>query len=838
MGRTAIHLVAVVLLMAGMSRLACAQSGSPLHARIDRAIEAGQIGPASPLAGDEEFLRRAYLDLAGSIPPVEEARAFLQDRDRDKRRILIDHLLAGPLYARHMASLFDITFMERRAATHVNEAAWKQYLCESFLANKPYNQLVKEILEADGVDESQRGRARFYLDRDADPFLLTRDIGRVFFGRDLQCAQCHNHPLIDGYRQEEYHGLLAFLNRSFLFKAKEGDKEKALMAEKAESSDVFKSAFKPRWTVAAQMKLPGGLPVTEPQLSGDEAYQVKPANNVRPIPKHSRRQKLAERVGAGDNRQFARTIANRLWAMMMGRGLVHPLDLDHPQNPPSHPQLLEMLTDAMIAMKYDTRAFVRELALSQTYQRSVEMPSPQAVLAQADSVAARLSQAQSSRPQLQKAVDEAVARVDEAEEAYGQAKLAIVKLSEPQPAATTAAQSAQKEYDEAKNRLAEAQSQWAARKQMVAALSQTIAKIQEAIGRASDGRPLEQAVQSLAATAQQWTANIGELEKNISQLDLALKAAQGKLATAQKNVQQLNTGLVEAGAAEAAASARLAQAVEHRGRRQSALQQIEREIVALQSVVTYRQVAAKAQAVTGEVEKAQAVEEAERTRRTTIPHWTGRFAAANLKPLSPEQLGWSMMEATGVAAQFRQMARAELEKQRTDAAQAQAQAQTQSQARPAQAGAASAQPQPLIPPPPPLPPLPAKPVTEEEIERLTAQKLDNVITTFVQYYGAGAGQPQDGFSATVDQALFLANNGTLQGWLVPAGDYLIARLARLQDPSEVARELYLSVLTRYPADHEMQQVREYLAPRTNDRNAACVEMAWGLISSAEFRFNH
>ena len=132
------------------------------------------------------------------------------------------------------------------------------------------------------------------------------------------------------------------------------------------------------WTAprtATFPRLPGAFEVDEPFLPQGEDYTVAPAKNVRPIPKYSRRAKLAELVGAGTNRQFNRNIANRLWAHMMGRGLVEPVDLHHADNPPSHPELLELLGDRFAAMKYDVKAFLRELALSKTYQRSLAIPS-------------------------------------------------------------------------------------------------------------------------------------------------------------------------------------------------------------------------------------------------------------------------------------------------------------------------------------------------------------------------------------------------------------------------------------------------------------------------------
>jgi hypothetical protein len=121
--------------------------------------------------------------------------------------------------------------------------------------------------------------------------------------------------------------------------------------------------------------VPGGEAVSEPTIAKGEEYVVKPAKDVRPVPKYSRLSLLPARVGDPENVNFRRNIANRLWAMMMGRGLVEPLDMDHADNPPSHPELLDLLAADIAERKFDIRGFLRELALSQTYQRSSEVPA-------------------------------------------------------------------------------------------------------------------------------------------------------------------------------------------------------------------------------------------------------------------------------------------------------------------------------------------------------------------------------------------------------------------------------------------------------------------------------
>jgi hypothetical protein len=349
---------------------------APLHQRIDELIARGKAdfdAQAAPLASDAEFLRRITLDLTGSIPTATETRAFLADKTENKREVLIDRLLASPEHVRHMQNVFDVMLMERRPDKNVPRAQWQEYLHASLTANKPWDQLVREILSADGADAASRPAAKFYLDRAGEPHLLTRDISRLFLGTNYQCAQCHDHPRVKHYHQAHYYGIYAFLNRSFLFTDKA--KKLTVFAEKADGDVTFVSVFDPaKVTKSTGPRMPERPLVKEPTLEKGKEYTVAPAKDVRPVPAFSRRAQLAVELTSLENVQFRRNFANRMWALMMGRGLVHPLDMDHPGNPPSHPELLQELTDDLLARKYDLHGLLRELALSKTYQRSSEVP--------------------------------------------------------------------------------------------------------------------------------------------------------------------------------------------------------------------------------------------------------------------------------------------------------------------------------------------------------------------------------------------------------------------------------------------------------------------------------
>src|SRR5262249_51365119 len=150
------------------------------------------------------------------------------------------------------------------------------------------------------------------------------------FGRDFQCAQCHDHPLVADYLQSDYYGLVAFVNRGVLFVDKE---KRSIYAENADGEVNYKSVFTGDTRDRVVPKLPDGAPLAEPLLSKEEQYVVAPDKNVRGVPKYSRRSQLAAQATDGRSAVFNRNLANRLWAHMLGRGLTYPLDMDHSNNP-------------------------------------------------------------------------------------------------------------------------------------------------------------------------------------------------------------------------------------------------------------------------------------------------------------------------------------------------------------------------------------------------------------------------------------------------------------------------------------------------------------------------
>ncbi len=360
--------LSVILATAVANGLVVAADDS-LHSQVD-ALVAAKFAGQQPVdaANDMAFQRRIWLDLAGRIPSTDEARRFLKDGSANKRTAEIDRLLAASTYAERMEDLFHVMLMERRG----DDDNWRKFLRQQFEKNQPWDGLARAILMPNDEDELARGAAYFYTKRLAkygqnptDFPGLTRDVGRLFLGVDLQCAECHDHLFIDDYKQRDFQGLFAVFKNLSIRRGVDfpAVNEKAMTA-KLEFVSVFaegKDETGPRIPFADE------FPIPPPPAVAPEKKKTKPDPNAKPA--FSALSLIAEQIAAHDRELFNRNIVNRLWFLMMGRGLVEPLDQFHSGNPPSHPELLDLLAREFAAHKYDIKWFLRELAMSQTYQR-------------------------------------------------------------------------------------------------------------------------------------------------------------------------------------------------------------------------------------------------------------------------------------------------------------------------------------------------------------------------------------------------------------------------------------------------------------------------------------
>jgi hypothetical protein len=327
---------------------------------------------------DRTFVRRVYLDLAGRIPTRDEADAFVNSAGETKREALVDRLLAGDEYPRHMAEVLDVVLMERKgqaAEASRKSHHWIEYLQSSIAANRPWNEMVAELITARPRSTEQAGAAWFLYERKNNHQAMAEAVAPVAFGVSVACAQCHNHPLAHEIKQQQYWGLVAAFNRSAIVENSDG----AALSEAAAGGFVFFTNLK-RETQPAILTFPNERTIDEKRPAAGEKEQDSDGNYLVPpvkdkkgrpqkaaVPKFSRRAALADAV-THDNPLLARAMVNRMWAMLLGRGLVSPVDQMDSRHPPSHPELLAWLASDFEKSGYDIKRLIKTIVLSRTYQ--------------------------------------------------------------------------------------------------------------------------------------------------------------------------------------------------------------------------------------------------------------------------------------------------------------------------------------------------------------------------------------------------------------------------------------------------------------------------------------
>ncbi len=784
----------MLFVASGLSFVSVAQAQEPtptpakqsLHERIDELIEQGSVGPTAALCSDADFVRRIWLDLAGMIPPADEVRSFLGDAAPDKRAKLIDALLASPQFSRHMTLQLDATINERHADKGITTVEWQAYLYQALSAHKPLDQLFREVILSDGVDPALRPAAKFMLDRDCEPNVVTRDLGRLVFGMDLQCAQCHDHPLVDDYLQADYYGLYAFVSRSSVF-ADPKNKQARQIAELAEGEASFKSVFTGNTGDKVQPRIPKGLGVLEPVVEKGEEYVTKPSKDTRAVPKYSRRQQLAEKFE--NTLVFRRNLANRLWAQVMGRGLVHPVDAHHPANPPAHPQVLALLAEELPALKYDLRAMLRELLLTKTYQRSCELAAPEnsdvAVfdnqLAQFDASRTSLTAA---RDQQKVAWDGTLSKLNDTRKQVTES----TKIMAPFRATLTAAET---EVAKAQASVTAAQAEVDKKKPQTTAVAMAATKAKEAADLLKEDKVLVDLAGKMAERAKAVADAEVIAVKTVADLTAALAPLQKKELEAK--------AIVEKEAAAFPSPAQIAELETAERTANGSFNQALYELADLEARVTLT----KSLKQHAELLKAD-VPAAERFWTQLLEELSNRGQVALLKPLTAEQFAFSTMQAAGFIAVQQQAAEAAVAK-----------------AAPEDWKKASDAEKPLV----------MKKLSEPKV----FENVRGQLAEFVRLYG---GLPGQDYQATVNQALFFGNGSVLETWLKAAPGNLIARLQEKTEPSAVADELYSAIMSRPATTEEQTAVSEFLKDRTADRAVALAELTWALLASGEFRFNH
>ncbi|HUR54353.1 MAG TPA: DUF1549 and DUF1553 domain-containing protein, partial [Gemmataceae bacterium] len=310
-----------------------------------------QLGltPSDP-AGDATFHRRAFLDVIGRLPTPAETRAFLASTDPKKREQLVDALLERPEYADFWANKW--TDLLRPNPYHVGIKATynvDQWLRQAFRENMPYDRFVREIVTAKGSTFTN-GAAVFYRNR-REPDELTTMVSQLFLGVRLDCAKCHHHPF-EVWGQDDFYSFAAFFGRI-------GRKGTGISAPISGGEEAIHLGTGTGRRNGSTVKHPlTGKEMTPTPLLGTP-LDIAPEKDPRDV--------LADWVTAPENPYFGKVIVNRVWADLMGRGIVDPVDDLRATNPPSNPELLDALAVDFRKNGNDLKKLIRTICTSHAY---------------------------------------------------------------------------------------------------------------------------------------------------------------------------------------------------------------------------------------------------------------------------------------------------------------------------------------------------------------------------------------------------------------------------------------------------------------------------------------
>ena len=300
--------------------------------------------PASQVCDDSTFLRRVTIDIAGRLPTADEAGRFFADTTPDKRDRWIDLLLDSPAYADYFANKWSALLRNKRTAAPQARGTYEFYdwIRQSLADNKPYDQMVRQVIAASGTIDDNPPVAWYRQVKDSAA--QTEDVSQLFLGTRMTCAKCHHHPF-ERWSQQDYYGLSAFFSTA-VRKPEPAEGEEIVYSRRGSAS-----ATNPKTRQAVR---PAGLGAAPADLAPDD----------------DPRQALADWMARKDNPLFARALVNRYWKHFLGRGLVEPEDDLRQTNPPTNPELLDALAAHFIDSGFDLKDLVRSITRSQVYQLS------------------------------------------------------------------------------------------------------------------------------------------------------------------------------------------------------------------------------------------------------------------------------------------------------------------------------------------------------------------------------------------------------------------------------------------------------------------------------------
>jgi hypothetical protein len=357
-----------ILLALGFLPISMAHGETSIQDVVDALLDAKmqQVNiTAAPLADDYNILRRTTLDLIGRIPTSAEVDRYVTSEDSDKREQMVARLLQSPAYQKHLA--YDLNLLLSPAGNNELQG----YLEQAVTQRRGWDQMFRAMLLGNYEDELERQAMKFVKLRLKDLDNLTNATSSLFFGVNISCAKCHDHPLVLEWTQAHFYGMKSFFNRSFENGGFVGERDYGALKYQTTDGEQLE----------AHMMFLSGTVIEEPEWTSPDAEQQKAEKKQLaqlakdkkpvPVPQYSRRAQLLDIALSGDDHSyFSKSIVNRIWYRTFGYGLVMPLDQMHPSNPASHPQLLEFLAQDMSDHGYDLTRLIRGLVLTQAYARS------------------------------------------------------------------------------------------------------------------------------------------------------------------------------------------------------------------------------------------------------------------------------------------------------------------------------------------------------------------------------------------------------------------------------------------------------------------------------------
>ncbi|WP_299469785.1 DUF1549 domain-containing protein [uncultured Gimesia sp.] len=325
---------------------------------------------ASPVASDEEWLRRVYLDLIGQIPSAEMVEKFVKDSDTAKRSKVIDQLLDDPAYVQNFTNVWTNLLIGRNTPRRVSRNGMQKFLREAFAKNRPWDEIVQDLVTAEGHFE-ENGAVNYLLaqmQNNDEAVQVTAATTRLFLGIQVQCTQCHNHPFND-WKQNQFWEYNSFFRQMRRINHRKTDPKTGRQVD--DYSEVVATGF--------------NGPVYYEKRSGlmQVAYPIFEDVKVDPEGSVERRKEFSKLIVQGEKPLIAQAIVNRMWGYFIGYGFTRPVDDMGPHNPASHPELLNKMAEELVKKKYDLKQLARWICNSEAYNltsqfgRKNEIDSPE-----------------------------------------------------------------------------------------------------------------------------------------------------------------------------------------------------------------------------------------------------------------------------------------------------------------------------------------------------------------------------------------------------------------------------------------------------------------------------